>query len=72
MRIAATTETAISTASTPFTNPTGRPATRDHSSSVTTANRTRFNTSMAATIAAPSPRMTQISESDTVSGWPKR
>ena len=62
----------MSTASTVFTSPTGRPATRDQSSSVTTANSTRRSASIATTIAAPSPTIIAISASFTVSGWPNR
>jgi hypothetical protein len=71
-RIAATTDTATSTARIAFRNPTGRPATRDHSSSVTTANSTRRSASIAATIRKPSPTTVRISASSTVSGEPKR
>ncbi len=72
IRIAATTATAVSTASTLFTNPTGRPDTRDQSSSVTTANSTRRSRSIATTMTAPRTRITTSSLSFTVSGWPNR
>ena len=61
IRIAATTDAATMTASTVLSSPTGSPATRDQSSSVTTANSPRRSTSIAATIAAPSPTMIAIS-----------
>ncbi len=70
--IAATTATAVITASTLLTSPTGRPATFDQSSSVTTAKSTRRSTSIATTMAAPSATISTTSCALTVSGWPNR
>ena len=71
-RIAATTVTAVSTASSALPKPTGIPATRADSSSTTIANRARPNSAIAPTITTPSSTMTCTSDESIVRIEPNR
>ena len=70
--MAATTAHAVSTASRLLRAPTGSPDTRDQSSSVTTANRTRRRATTTTVITPRAPRSSRTSPSLAASGCPNR